>query len=138
VSVARGVGVGVGRVALRSELSDGVINTPRARSCRLARERAKVVACVKIVGAKIHASGPKKKAEDIPPPPRHAEVVETFNTLASNLAELASVSTYVWPCHGVHGSQFCVTTDPLQSAPAQLARAQRAKAVQEEINNMGP
>ncbi|GFZ48756.1 hypothetical protein JCM24511_06505 [Saitozyma sp. JCM 24511] len=59
-------------------------------------------------------TGPKKKAEDIPPPPRHAEVVETFKTLASNLAELAS------------------------SAPAQLARAQRAKAVQEEINNMGP
>jgi hypothetical protein len=56
-----------------------------------------VVACVRAVGANINASGPKKKAEDIPPPPRHAEVVETFNTLASNLAELASVSRHPGP-----------------------------------------
>jgi hypothetical protein len=101
-------------------------------------QRAEVEACIRVVGANINASGPKKKAEDIPPPPRHAEVVETFNTLASNLAELASVSRHPGPGLAIQDGWSRVRTDSPQSAPAQLARAQRAKAVQEEINNMGP
>ena len=33
----------------------------------------------------------KRKAEDIPPPARHQEAVETFKIVVSNLAQLASV-----------------------------------------------
>jgi len=54
----------------------------------------------------------RPKAEDIPAPPRHAEVKETFATVVSNFSELAA------------------------TAPAQLKRAQRAQSVREEIANM--
>lgn len=33
-----------------------------------------------------------KRAADIPPPPRHDEVRETFDTVAANIAELVQVS----------------------------------------------
>ena len=39
----------------------------------------------------VSAKKMKPKAEDIPPPPRHRETVETFYTVVANLAELASV-----------------------------------------------
>ncbi|RSH78215.1 uncharacterized protein EHS24_002676 [Apiotrichum porosum] len=49
------------------------------------------------------------RPEDVPPPPRHAEVLETWGKTVANFSNLATI------------------------APEQLARAERVQAVQEEI-----
>ncbi|ORY33421.1 hypothetical protein BCR39DRAFT_519931 [Naematelia encephala] len=56
----------------------------------------------------------QKRAVDIPKPPRHQETIETFGEVVSNLSQLASM------------------------APKQLARAQRAQSVREEIASIPP
>ncbi|RXK36536.1 hypothetical protein M231_06195 [Tremella mesenterica] len=52
------------------------------------------------------------KVGDPPKPPRHKETIQTFKTAVTNLSELAI------------------------TVPSQLARAQRAQAVREEISSM--
>lgn len=69
----------------------------------------------------------KSKAADIPPPPRHEETIETFNNVVENLTELTTV-------RGCRQAQL--GADSHQSVPAQLARAQRARTVREEIAKM--
>ena len=39
----------------------------------------------------------KRKAQDIPPPSRHHEAVETFKIVVSNLAQIASASQFSAP-----------------------------------------
>ncbi|WRT70181.1 uncharacterized protein IL334_007175 [Kwoniella shivajii] len=56
----------------------------------------------------------KDLEKEIPPPPRHEEVKETFKVVIDNLAEVA------------------------KSAPIQLQRAQRAQTVREEIASLPP
>lgn len=69
------------------------------------------------------------KEKDIPKPDRYQDTVDTFTTVASNLSELAEVSLNESACLSwrING----------QIAPAELARAQRAHTVREEIASMG-
>lgn len=60
------------------------------------------------------------REEDVPTPPRHAEVVDTFATVVGNLSDLAKV------CSNVGFSDA-------QTAPDQLERAKRVLVVQKEI-----
>lgn len=61
------------------------------------------------------------RPEDYPPPPRHAEVVETFGKVVENMSDLVNVSV-----------RFVGIPDA-QTAPQQLERAERVHQVREEI-----
>lgn len=75
----------------------------------------------------------QKKSEPIPEPPRHAEVVQTFNKVVENISELSSVSTELKVPQNASGPALLIST---QTLPDQLSRANRAQNVRTEIANL--